>query len=228
MRSLFDFGLEGDLIDIRSRLKSTFGPGQETRPTLYDPMDALIRSVLSARTRDEVSRQAHADVRARWANWADMAGATAEEIEAVIAPVTFATDKARNLALALTRIAARFPDFDLTPLSRAPVEAARGWLQSLPGVGPRTASAVMNFSGLDQAAMVLDTHVLRCLRRLGVIGPKATPDSAYELIMSAADRWGAPDLSELHWLLKRLGHTFCHVVQPACAECPLKGRCPSA
>ncbi|MFT3996484.1 MAG: endonuclease III [Asticcacaulis sp.] len=227
MHSLFDFGLEDDLIDIRARLENVFGPGPQTRPTLYDPMDALLRSVLSARTKDEVSRKVHADVRAHWPTWSQLATATEQEIAELIAPVTFASDKARHLVLTLKHIAVRFPDFDLTSLQSLPVEAVRGWLQSLPGIGPRTASAVMNFSGLDQAAMVLDTHVLRCLRRLGVIGAKATADNAYDLIMTAADNWDGADLSELHWLLKRLGHAFCHATQPACADCPLKGRCPA-
>ena len=59
------------------------------------------------------------------------------------------------------------------------------------------------------------------------IGRSALPAEAYAMLMAEAPRdWGAEDLFELHWLLKRLSQSICTLERPACRLCPFAADCP--
>jgi endonuclease-3 len=76
--------------------------------------------------------------------------------------------------------------------------------------------------------MVVDTHVWRVARRFGLVGGRADPDGVRRLVMQEAPTsWGADDFYELHWLMKRLGQTFCADARPRCGACPLSRQCAS-
>jgi endonuclease-3 len=49
------------------------------------------------------------------------------------------------------------------------VTEARQWLESMPGVGPKTSAAVISFSNLRGKAMPVDSHHFRVAVRLGII-----------------------------------------------------------
>jgi len=100
------------------------------------------------------------------------------------------------------------------------------WLQGLPGVGCKVSAAVLNFSTLNRRALVVDTHVHRVARRLGLVGRSTLPSEAYAMLMAEApSNWTSEDLFEFHWLLKKLGQSVCTEAQPACALCPMREDC---
>jgi endonuclease III len=153
--------------------------------------------------------------------------ASPTRIEALIAPVTFAERKARQLPTLIRMIQIRAGGLDLNFLGEKPVEAAMEWLQSLPGVGVKTAAVTLNFSALRGRALVVDTHLHRVVRRLGLVGAKSESAQAYEVLMSLVPAaWTAEDLFELHWLIKGLGQSICSDGAPLCGRCPLKASCP--
>jgi endonuclease-3 len=226
MQNMFDFGEEARLARLRDLLIARFG-----RPeigSLREPMGQLVKSLISSRTRDEVSLPAFARLVRAYPRWADMAAAQPHEIEAVIKDVTFADVKAGHLKRTLQTIAAAHPDFRLDFLAAMPVPQALEWLERLPGVGRKVAGATLNFSTLRKPAFVIDTHILRVLRRLGLVRPQATTENAYRIVMAAADGWGADDLAELHSLMKRLGRTLCRFDRACCEDCPIASRCKTA
>ncbi len=225
-QELFDFGLEGRIRQVRDRLRATFG--ELLYSTSRDPMSTLIKSIISSRTRDEVSLRAFNNLVQRCPTWQGMAQAAPGEIAAAIADVTHAEVKAVEVLQTLAHVAARFPDYDLAPLGDEPMEAALAWIRSLPGAGPKVAAAVMNFSTLEREAFVMDTHVLRVFRRFGLVGRKTADQKAYDLVMSVLTAWTAAQLSELHVLVKRLGQAFCHAGRRECRACPLHDGCLSA
>jgi endonuclease-3 len=101
------------------------------------------------------------------------------------------------------------------------------WLQGLPGVGCKTAAATLNFSTLNRRALVVDTHVHRVARRIGLVGRSALPSEAYAMLMAEApEDWTAEDLIELHWLMKKLSQSICTAERPACGLCPFAADCP--
>jgi endonuclease-3 len=220
---LFDFGLEGRIRAIRDRLKTAFGEFEYA--TSREPMGALIKSIISSRTKDEVSLRAYNNLRRLYPNWGEMALATEAQIEAAISTVTFADVKARQVLRTLQAIAMRRPDFDLGFLADEPIEAALAWLKSLHGAGPKVAAATMNFSTLECRAFVMDTHVLRVFRRLGLIGQKTEDEKAYDLLMAALQGWTSAELSDLHVLVKHLGQNLCRHNVAGCRRCPVNRLC---
>jgi endonuclease-3 len=210
---------------LRERLLEKFGP---QRPDArLGPISQLIKSMLSNRTYDEVSWAAFKKLRAAYPDWAYLADASSGEVEHVIAEVTHAEKKAVYIPSALRLIIARVGRLDVSLLAGKSDEEAMHWLRGLPGVGCQNAAAALNFSTLNRRVMVVDGHVHRVCKRLGLVGRTSDVDQAYETLMAAVPQaWTAEDLFELHWLLKRLGQRTCHFGTPSCNACPLKSLCP--
>jgi endonuclease-3 len=225
MQLTFDLETAPLLPQLRDHLLITFGP-QKAQGRL-DPLSQLIKSLISARTKDAVSWAAYVRLSEAFPNWADLASAPEKRIEAAIAAVTFADAKARQLPILIRVIQIRAPGLDLGFLADRTVEEAMEWLQSLPGVGCKSAAQTLNFSTLNRRALVVDTHVHRVTRRLGVTGRASDASAAYDTLMEMAPQaWGPEDLFELHWLLKGLGQSVCPDDTPQCGMCPLRALCP--
>lgn len=221
------FELENDpvLPRLRAGLLGVFGP---QRPRAGgDPLSQLVLSLIGARTTDEVSWNALTRLHDVFPDWSALTTASPKRIETAIAAVTFADTKARQLPTLIRVIQIRAGGLDLGFLAERPVEEAMEWLQSLPGVGCRTAAATLNFSGLNGRALVVDSHVHRVTKRLGLVGRAGEPAQAYATLMDLVPRgWSAEDLFELHWLLRGLSQTICADAAPRCGMCPLKAMCP--
>jgi endonuclease-3 len=208
------------------RLRASFGTFVDGRRPL-PPVDQLIASLISSRTYDDVSWPAYLRLKARYRPWERLAQAPPAEIETVIGQVTHAPIKAGWLPEALQRIIALEGGLSLDFLAKIPVEEAMAWLQKhLPGVGDKAAAAVLNFSTLRRPVMVVDSHVWRVARRIGLAGRNAEPEAVRHAVMAAAPRdWGADDYFDLHWLLKRLGQHLCQTHHTRCGACPVAGLC---
>lgn len=139
--------------------------------------------------------------------------------------MTFADVKASRLISLAQQVAEGQADFDQTFLRDRPVVEALEWLERLPGVGRKVSAATLNFSTLNRPAFVIDTHILRVLRRFGIVRPTATTTDAYDAVMPNAAGWSAAELVELHVVMKRLGQTLCLWNQPMCKACPLDPIC---
>lgn len=219
----FDF-LAQDLLFWNEKLlplAPSIGPPRRT------PIQELIRSLLSARTRDAVSDACYARLCFQLGTPGQIMAAGMTAVEKLIAPVTFAGDKAHNLVLSLRKIAIERPDFDLGFLGGLGLHASLQWLERLPGVGRKVSAATLNASTLEMPVMIVDTHILRVLQRLKVVGPTATYRHASIALTSAFPQWDGYSFRLLHRRLKRLGQQFCHVREPFCHACPLALDCPA-
>lgn len=202
MQPAFDFA-RSDLSGWLRQLKAAGGdPLPVPRRT---PLGQLIKSMLSARTRDAVSKAAYDTLVARYPSPQLLARASAAAIERVVAPVTFAEDKAANVAAALARIGRERPDFDLAFLAERPLVAALAWLERLPGVARKVSASCLNASTLAMPVMIVDTHVLRALQRLRFVGPAADFLAASKAVTAAMPDWSGDDFLAFHILVKRLG-----------------------
>jgi endonuclease-3 len=225
MQMSLDLDASPVLPRLQGRLLALFGP---QRPQgRHGPISQLIKSLISARTYDRVSAVAFERLRKAFPVWEDMAQAPPSRIEALIEDVTWADQKARQLPVLLRMIMLRAGALSLEFLAGQPVEQARAWLRDLPGVGGMFASATLNFSTLDRRTLVVDTHVHRVSRRLGLASRASTTEQAYDALMALVPAsWSAEDLYELHWLIKGLGQSICTDTSPSCGRCPLKQDCP--
>ena len=104
-----------------------------------------------------------------------------------------------------------------------PLEQARGYLVSLPGVGRKTAACVLLFAyGLHDVPV--DTHVSRVGMRLRLLRPGAPFEELHDQMLALTPP--GQEL-ELHVNLLRHGRRTCHARSPACGECALARMCPS-
>jgi endonuclease III len=215
------------LESVRDALLCEFGP---QRPVArMDPISQLVKSSISGRTLDAVSWGAFLRLRAEFKCWEDLARAPVAAVAQIIDDVTFAGDKARHLTTTLRMIEDKVGWLSLSHLKGLEVDQARWELQALPGVGVKVAACVLNFSDLAMRALVVDTHVHRVAKRIGLVGAGDATHAYHTLMDLAPDAWTADDLFELHWLLKRgLGQMLCPHEGPKCGACPLKTMCAKA
>ena len=223
MQLAFDLGLETDLARIYDLLVGRFGHAPAC--LRREPMAQLVKSLLGSRTRDEVSQAAFDRLERAFPSLSGLATAQVAPVQALIEPVTFADVKAVRLISLARQVAEHNASFDLTFLGDRSVPEALVWLERLPGVGRKVSAATLNFSTLHRPAFVIDTHILRVLRRFGMVRPTAATLDAYEAVMQNAPGWSAARLVELHVVMKRLGQTLCLWERPVCDACPLNPIC---
>jgi endonuclease-3 len=193
---------------------------------LRDPVSQLIKSMLSTHTFDRVSSGALERLRERYRDWNELANAPTAEVEALVADVKYADKKAMEIGFALRRLKAISGDLCLDFLHDWSPFRALHYLEQFNGVGRKIGAATVNFSTLRKPALVIDSHLLRVLARLGFIDLRVNDAlPAYETVMPLLADWSAGELYELHCLMKKLGQEICRPEQPRCHACPLETLC---
>ena len=142
----------------------------------------------------------------------DIAAASQEEIEREIYTTGFYHNKARNLRACAQALLLRFD-------GTVPDEMEA--LLTLPGVGRKTANLILG-EIYGKPSIVVDTHVKRVSRRLGLV--TATDPTKVEAELKTV-------LPESFWILwntrlMALGRTYCTAKAPTCAACYLSDLCP--
>jgi endonuclease III len=223
MQSRFDFTQSEDLHLTRKRLRTQFGRIPDIER--LGPVSQFVRSFLGSRTQDQTSWNAFIRLIRHYRSWDAIADAPVADIEALIWDVTYREIKAPSLKGALRSIRACYGAINLDFLADLDVEQALYRLELMHGVGRKIAAATLNFSTLRKPAFVVDTHILRILRRFGFVSVHAKTEDAYEAVMAAANGFDAGDLLELHWLLKSLGQKTCSHDRARCGACALSDAC---
>ncbi|WP_375462787.1 endonuclease III domain-containing protein [uncultured Methylobacterium sp.] len=220
--------IERKALEVHRRLCPVYGC-----PIPYfrglDPLSELVSSLLSHRTRNADSGRAFKALRARFPDWADLIEAPVAEVEADIRGVTWPELKAPRIQAALRAVRDRRSALSLDFLGDLSVDAARAWLEAIPGIGPKTSAAVLAFSVLRMPALPVDSHHHRVAQRLGLIGPRVDVGPSHPILRGQlpAD-WSAQDLYDNHEILMLHGQQVCHYRKPACGRCVLLDLCPSA
>ncbi len=214
------------LAEVHRRLLRRFGPqGPYLR---LDPVSQLVLGLLGGRTSGDVSQAAFEGLLLGFASWAAVRDAPLAKIRPIVAAVTFAEAKAPRLKRALAAITAHDGWPRLDHLECRTVMESLLCLEQLPGVGRKVAAATLNFSTLAKAALVIDTHHLRVLCRLGFVGWRADLRQTYDTVMPLLpSSWDAAAIGQHHHLFKRLGQDLCRHAAPLCDRCPLIELCPT-
>jgi len=173
----------------------------------------LVAVILSAQCTDVRVNMTTPALFARYPTPQKLARARQTDVEKIIKSCGFFRMKARNIIACAHDLVERFG---------GAVPREREQLESLAGVGRKTASVVMA-AAFDEAALAVDTHVFRVSHRLGLtLGttPRQVEEDVTELV--PAKKWG--DAS--HWLILH-GRAICKAPTPQCPRCPVNGLCPT-
>lgn len=214
------------MLEVHERLCGEYGC-----PITYfhnlDPLDELVSSLLSHRTKNADSGRAYKQLKERFPTWEAVLDAPTSEVEAAIAPVTWPEQKAPRIQAILREVRRKVGALNLDCLESMEVEAARAWLEELTGVGPKTSAAVLSFSRLHKRALPVDSHHHRVAIRLGLIPATLAvgPSHAVLEAMLPPD-WDAQQVYDNHEVLMLHGQRVCHHHAPQCRECVLLDICP--
>src|ERR1700722_16241173 len=214
------------LEEIHRRLLAYYGRPPER--DVWDPLKQFIYSMLSSRTKTEISLEVIGHLEERFGSWENLRDASIPEIEDAIRAVTFPEPKAINLKTALKEITRRCGSLSLDFLKGYRTDKIRLWLERFDGVGVKTSAAVVNFSTLRRRAMCVDSHHLRVTQRLGFIARGADARETENRLMGMAPaEWSPGMLDEHHTLIKTHGQRTCTAHHPRCFACPLLDDCPT-
>ncbi|MEM6519185.1 MAG: Fe-S cluster assembly protein HesB [Cyanobacteria bacterium P01_C01_bin.70] len=192
-----------------------------------DPMSELVSSLLSHRTKNRASGKAFKQLQASFPTWEAVRDAPTVAVEKAIAPCTWPEQKAPRIQQVLQLVAERTQgQWSLEFLKDLPVDAARAWLEALPGVGPKTSAAVLCFSTLRMRALPVDSHHHRVAQRVGLISHKvAVGPSHDELAALLPDDWTAQQVYDHHEVFMLHGQKCCHYRRPECDRCSIQALC---
>ena len=207
---------------VQKRLNAIYGP-IHWRPRMI-ALDELIFTVLTQHTSDLNAERSYDALRKAMPTWASVIEAETQKIADAIHHGGLANQKSERIQKILIEILHRLGHFELEFLSDLPLEEARSWLTSLPGVGPKTAAVVMAFS-LKMPAFPVDTHILRVSKRLGLIGRKVSADQAHPIMENMIP---SDNRYDMHVLLITHGRQICKARVPQCGRCPLDQECPAS
>lgn len=221
MTTLAEDDLRQKALDVYQLLLATYG--EQPLVPRREPMHELISTMLSHRTTDANERKAYDRMWERFGSWEAIRDAPLDELIAAISPATFPEAKAPNIKATLTRIIEERGEASIDFLRDLPVNEAVAWLESLPGVGIKTATLVMLFC-FAQPVLPVDTHVHRISLRLGLIPPKTSANVAHRLLLNLLPN-DPYILFNFHKDMLKHGRTLCTFNNPKCAPCPFKPMC---
>lgn len=184
------------------------------------PFQLLVATILSAQTTDLKVNEATPELFSRYPDAAAMAEADPDDVGQVINSIGLWRNKARNIVA----------------MSRALVDEHGGHvprtvdaMRKLPGVGKKTATAVLGTAFGIPAGITVDTHMLRIHRLLKLVTGKASRDA--EKMSHELERL-IPEDAWSHYTHRIIDHgrLVCVARRPRCGVCVLAERnlCPSA
>ncbi|AFV23634.1 endonuclease III / DNA-(apurinic or apyrimidinic site) lyase [Methanolobus psychrophilus R15] len=177
-----------------------------------DPYYMLISTVLSQRTRDEVTIPATRRLFEAFDSPLKMASAEIDEIQVLIKDVGFYRVKAQRI-IDISRIMLK--DYG------GIVPDSMNELLKLPGVGRKTANCVLGYA-FEKDVIAVDTHVHRISNRFGLV-KTSSPDETEKELEKVVSR---QDWKDINGLMVLFGQNVCRPMSPRCGECRLNDICP--
>ncbi len=179
-----------------------------------NPLELLVATILSAQCTDERVNLVTRELFGKFRKPEDYLGVPAEEFEADIHSTGFFRNKTKSIRGACRVILDRFE-------GKVP-DTMEGLLE-LPGVARKTANVVLGTAFGKAEGIVVDTHVLRVSRRLG-LSRDGTAEKVEADLMGLMDRerW----IAFSHQVIQH-GRRVCKARKPLCGDCSVEDLCSS-
>lgn len=215
------------VLEIHRRLSEVYGQNISYFHDL-DPLSELVSALLSHRTKNNLSAKAFHNLKSEFGTWEAVRDADTVAVQKAVSPCTWPEQKAPRIQQILQRITdvrgELSPDF----LEGLTVAEARAWLETLPGVGPKTSAAVISFSNMRGKALPVDSHHFRVAVRLGIIEEKIGEAKAHKVLEDLLPpEFTAQEVYDNHQVLMRHGQQVCHWRNPECERCVVLDLCPT-
>jgi endonuclease-3 len=201
-------------------MQSTLRDNNLVRPTALknlqiqehgDPFKILIGTILSARTRDEVTTTVIKALFSRFKNPDELSRANLNDIKKRIKKIGFYNVKASRLKEVSQLIIKKY---------NGEVPSNLDDLLTLPGVGRKTANCVLVY-GFKKAAIPVDIHVHRISNRIGIVNTK-NPEETENVLQKSIDKKYWIRVNET---FVTFGQNICLPIKPKCNVCQLTKMC---
>jgi endonuclease-3 len=195
-------------------LKQTY-PDAHCELNHSNPLELLIATILSAQSTDKLVNRVTASLFQKYRSAADYAAAPTAELENDIRQLGCFRNKARSIQRGCQALVARH---------QGQVPNSMDALTQLDGVGRKTANVVLGNAFNLNEGIVVDTHVTRLSRRLGLT-TQTDPAKIERDLMALTPR---NEWTLFSHLLIWHGRRRCTARNPQCPQCEIRSLCPSA
>jgi len=175
------------------------------------PFKILISTILSARTKDEVTAVASKKLFSKTNTPESLRKLNIKQIEKLIYPVGFFKTKAKHLKETANILVNTY-------FSQVPNTMEE--LLTLPGVGRKTANLVLSLA-FKIPAICVDIHVFRITNRLNYVNTSSPGKTEIELRTKLPEKYW----SMINRVLVAFGQTICRPVSPKCEKCKIQKHC---
>lgn len=197
---------------VAQRLRRAY-PDAECALVHDAPLELLLATILSAQCTDAVVNTVTPQLFERFPTAAALAAAPLREIERIIHRTGFFRNKAKSIQACCRK---------LVDEHGGEVPRTMEELVELPGVGRKTANVVLGTAFGIASGVVVDTHVTRISRRLGLTRHTDAVKIERDLMAQLPKKeW----IDFSHRLIHH-GRRICAARKPLCEECPLETICP--
>ncbi len=190
---------------------SAENPDPKGELEFVNPFTLLVAVVLSAQATDAGVNKATRPLFKIANTPQKMLALGEEELRERIKTIGLFRNKARNVILLCQKLIAEFG---------GQVPQVRDALETLPGVGRKTANVVMNVA-FGKPTMAVDTHVFRVANRIGLSNGKTPLAVEEDLLRVVPPEYG---VHAHHWLILH-GRYVCKARKPECARCIISDLC---
>ncbi len=188
-------------------------PDPKCELNFHNAYTLLVAVVLSAQTTDKGVNKATAELFKIADTPQKMLNLGIDELKKHIKSIGLYNNKAKNIMLLSQELLAKY---------KGEVPHNREALESLAGVGRKTANVVLNV-WFNEAALAVDTHVMRISHRLGFSDGKNPLAVEKDLLKNLPEEYIK---KANHWLVL-FGRYTCKAQKPDCKICPVKQFCRS-
>jgi len=189
--------------------------------TRKDPFLILIATILSLRTKDELTHKASQLLFTRADTPAKILAIPLVELEQLIFSVGFYRQKAKTIHEICKKLIKEY---------NGKVPDSLDELTNFKGVGRKTANLVIT-KGFDKPGICVDVHVARITQRIGIVPIKGENDNKpvfhdadrFEMILREIlpKKWWIP----INDILVRWGQNICTPISPRCSQCVIYDSC---
>ena len=195
--------------------------GEQDRHDSSDGVRQLLITILSQNVADTNTARAAESLFTEFRTYRSIEESSVEDLAEVINVAGLPETKAKRIQRTLKALREETGDYSVEFLGEMEDSEAQAWLEEIKGIGPKTASVLLNFH-FDADVMPVDTHVERISKRFRLVPFSASNVKAHEILNDIVPH----DLkNSLHMLIIEHGKNHCTARNPTCEETNMKKYC---